>query len=150
MEFGPAKDSGNSAAQEHRVEEDESADRGVGIFAENHERDEPDGRSLELELLRGIVSQRDTDDAKQRVECAHKGVVDIFGVFLAGLELERAVISGKDTRETDKHLSEGRVDIKVVFVLDVVATEFSKAATLSANDDGAIASSSVLTELRPK
>lgn len=128
VEFRPAKDSGNSTAQEHRVEEDESADCGVRVFAENHERDEPDCRSLELELLSCIVGQRNADDAEQSVECAHKGVVDIFGVLFARLELEGTVISGKDTREADKHLSERRVDVKIVFVLDVVTAELSEAA----------------------
>jgi hypothetical protein len=38
VKLGPAEDGGYGATEEHRVEEDESADGGVRVFAEDHER----------------------------------------------------------------------------------------------------------------
>ncbi len=149
MELCPAENGGNSTAQEHRVEEDKAANRGVGVFAENHERDQPDSRSLELELLGSVVSQRNTDDAKEGVESAHKGVVDLFGVLFARFELERTVVSGEDTRETDKHLSEGGMDVEVVFVLNIVAAELSETKLMSV-DSIADWVGGAITGLRPK
>lgn len=42
VEFGPAENCSNCAAQKHRVKQDESADSRVRVFAENHESNEPD------------------------------------------------------------------------------------------------------------
>lgn len=128
MELGPAEDSGHSAAEQHGVEEDESADGGIRVFAKNHERDEPHSRSAQVELSRGVVCHRDADDAEQGIEGTHKGVVDIFGVLFSRLELEGAVVAGEDSGKTDEHLAQRGVDVEVVFMLDVVASELAKAA----------------------
>jgi len=111
MELGPAKDSGKGTAEKHRVEKDEPADGSVRVLTKNHQGDQPDSGALEMKLSRGIVGHRDADDAKKSIEGAHEGIVDIFGVFLPGLELERTVVTGEDAREADQHFTEGRVDI---------------------------------------
>lgn len=46
VELGPTEDGGDSTEKQHRVEEDETADGGIGVFAENHESDKPDSRTL--------------------------------------------------------------------------------------------------------
>ena len=81
-----------------------------------------------MKLSSGKVGQRNADDAEECVEGSHEGIVDLLGVLLAGLELEGTIVTSKDSRETNKHLPERRVDIEVVLVFDVVATELSKAA----------------------
>lgn len=127
VELGPAEDGGHGATKKHGVEEYKSANRRVRVFAEDHEGDEPDGGLAQAELLGRVVSHGDANDAKQGVECPHKGEVDILGIFLARLELEGTVVAGKDSRETDEHLAEWGVDVEVVFVLDVVASKLAKA-----------------------
>lgn len=88
MEFRPAEDSGNSTEQEHGVEKNEAADGGVRVLAENHQSDQPDSRALQVQLTGGKVSQRNAENAPEGIECAHKGVVELFGIGLAGFELE--------------------------------------------------------------
>lgn len=127
MELGPAKSGSKSSTEQHGVEKNKTADCGVRVFAENHQRNEPDGRPSQLELFGGKVGHGDAGNAKGGIKGSHKGVVDIFGVFLARLELEGSVVAGEDSRETNQHLSEGRVDVEVVFMLDVVAAKLAKA-----------------------
>jgi hypothetical protein len=127
VELGPAEDSRDCSTEQHRVEENESADSRVRVLAEHHERDEPDGRSAKLELSGGEVGQGNTEDTKEGVEGAHEGVVHVFGILFSRLEFEGSVVTGEDARETDKHLSEGRVDVEVVFMLDVIAAKFTEA-----------------------
>lgn len=102
VEFGPAKNSSHGTREEHGVEKDEAADGRVRVLAEDHQRNEPDRRTPQVELLSGPVGHGNTDGAEEGVELAHKGVVDIFGVSLAGLELERAVVTCKVARQTDE------------------------------------------------
>ena len=130
VELGPAEDGGHSAAQQHRVEEDKAADGGVRVLAEDHESHKPDGRSAKLELSRGEVGQGDADNTKGGIEDTHDSVVDFLGVFLARLELERTVVSSKNSGETNEHLAQRRVNIEVVLMLDIVASELAKAAKL--------------------
>lgn len=127
VEFGPAKSGSKGATEQHGVEKNKTADCGVGVFAENHQSNEPDSRPSELEFLGGKVGHGDTGNAKGGIKGSHKSVVDIFGVFLARLEFEGSVVAGEDSGETNQHLSEGRVDVEVVFMLDVVAAKLAKA-----------------------
>lgn len=106
VEFGPAEDGGYSTEKEHRVEEDEAADGRIRVFAENHEGDEPDSRTPQVQLLRGVIRQWNTEYSPEGIERAHKGVVELLGVGLAGLELERSIVSGEDSREADKDFTE--------------------------------------------
>lgn len=126
MELGPAQSGGNGTEKKHRVEEDETADGGVRVLAENHESDEPDGRELEAKLLGGIVGHGNTHGSPESVELAHEGVVDFRGVGLAGLELERSIVTSKQSAQTNEELSGRRVDIEVELALEVVATELSE------------------------
>lgn len=128
VELGPAKDGSDCSAKEHRIEQDESADGGVRVFAKNHESNEPNSRASQLQLAGRVVSHGNADNAEEGIECTHKGIVDIFGVLFTGLEFEGTVIASENSRETNEHLAEGRVDIEVVFVLNIVASELSKAA----------------------
>jgi hypothetical protein len=95
MELGPAEDSGECEAEQHRVEKNEATDGGVRVLAEHSQGNEPDGRSPEVQFLRGEVGQGDADGTEGRVKKTHEGVVQLRRVCLARLELERSVISCK-------------------------------------------------------
>jgi len=130
----PAEHSGESEEQEHAVEQNEPADRGVAVLEEHHSRDEPDGRALEVQLLGSEVRERNAERAKGGVEQAHESVVELFGVCLAGLELEGAVVVGEVAGEANKHLSKRRVDIEVELALEVVRTELAEAVIEPVSD----------------
>lgn len=127
VELGPAEHSGDSTTEKHRVEQDESADGCVGVLAENHKGHQPDSRTSELKFASSEVGQRNAENTESRVEDTHDGVVDLWGVLFARLEFEGSVVAGEDSRETNKHLAERRVDIEVVFMLDIVGSELSEA-----------------------
>lgn len=126
MELGPAQRGGHGTKEEHRVEEDEAADGGVRVLAENHKSDEPDGRELEAKLLGGIIGQGNANGTPESVELAHEGIVDLLGVGLAGLELERTIVASEQSAQTNEKLSGRRVDIEVELALEVVATKLSE------------------------
>lgn len=136
MEFGPAQDSCEGKAQKHRVEEDESADSGVGVLAEHHKRNEPNGRAFEVHLAGSEVCQWDTDSSKEGVESAHEGVVELIGVFLSGFEFEGPIVACHVSGQSNQHLSKRRVHIEVEFTFEVVGTEFTK--TISAGQSGVL------------
>lgn len=131
VELGPAENSGNSSAKKHRVEENEAANGGIGVLAKDHESNEPNSRALEMKLSCSVVGHRNADNAEEGIEGTHEGIVDIFGVLVARFEFERTVITSEDSGETNEHLAKGRMDIEVVFVLDVVATELAKTENTS-------------------
>ena len=109
VELSPAEDGGDSAEEEHRVEQDKAADGGIRVLAEDHEGDEPDSRSPQVQLLGREVGQGNAQDPPESIERAHEGIVKLLGIGLTGLELEGAIVSGKDTGETDEDFAEGRV-----------------------------------------
>lgn len=148
VEFGPAKDSRDCTTKQHRVEENESANSGVRVLAKDHESYQPDGRTTQLELTGGKVGHRDTDDSKEGVEGAHESIVDILGIFLAGFEFERSVVAGEHTGQTNQHLAQGRMDVEVVFMFDVVASKLAEAGDLLARSRGQT-DYGRLTELHP-
>ena len=129
VEPSPAENSGESEEQEHAVEQDEPADRGVAVLEQDHGCHEPDGRALEVQLLGSEVRERNAERAEGGVEQAHESVVELFGVCLAGLELEGAVVVGEVAGEANKHLSKRRVDIEVELALEVVGTELAEAVS---------------------
>jgi hypothetical protein len=128
VELGPAEDSSDGATQQHGVEKNESANGGVRVLAKNHQSNEPDSRAAQLELSSSEISQGNANNAKGGIEGTHKGIIDIFRVFFARLKLERSVVTSEDSRETDEHLAERRVDIEVVFMLNVVASKLAETA----------------------
>ena len=115
MKFRPAQNSGESEAQEHRIEKDEPADGGVRILAQNHKGDEPNGRTLEVHLAGGVVGQWYTHSSKEGIESTHEGVVELIRVFLSGLEFEGTIVACHVTRQSNQHLSKRRVHIEVEF-----------------------------------
>jgi hypothetical protein len=134
VEPRPAEHSGESEEQKHTVEQDEPADRGVAVLEEHHSRHEPDGRALEVQLFGSEVREGNAERAESGVEQAHESVVELFGVSLAGLELEGAVVVSEVAGEANKHLSERRVDIEVELALEVVGTELAEAVIESVSD----------------
>jgi hypothetical protein len=56
----------------------------------------------------------------------HGSIWDICGIFDSRLEVESTIVARQKTGETDQHLAERRVDIKVKVPVDVVRSEFSK------------------------
>lgn len=127
MESSPAQHSREREAQEHRVQENESTDRGIGVLAEHHKRDEPYSRPLEVELAGGVVGQGDRDGSKESIECSHHCVVQLFRVRLPRFEFKRSIVACEVPRQPNQHLSEGRMHIEIEFALEVVRTEFPKA-----------------------
>ena len=126
MELGPAQSGGHSTKEEHRVEEDEAADGGIRVLAENHKSDEPDGRELEAKLLGGIVGHGNARGSPESIELAHEGIVEFLRVSLARLELKRSIVTSEQSAQTNEELSGRRVDIEVEFALKVVATKLSE------------------------
>lgn len=146
MELGPAQDRGDGTCEKHGVEQDESADGGVRVLAQDHERHEPHSRAPQVELFCGPVGHWNADGTEQGVELAHQSVVDFLGVGFSRLKFERPIIPGDVARETDKQLSQRRlgpcqhvenvppglsavayVDVEVIFVLQVVGTKLAEA-----------------------
>lgn len=143
VELGPAESGGDGAEEKHRVQEDEAADGGVRVLAEDHQGDEPDSGAAEVEFLCGPVGHGHAHGAPEGVELAHKGVVDLLGVGFAGFELEGSIVAGEISAEADKQLSGGGMDVKVEFALEVVASKLAKtvgdkelAVTLATAQDG--------------
>jgi hypothetical protein len=79
-----------------------------------------------MQLLRRQVRERHAHGAERGVEEAHVGVVELFRVGLAGLELEGAVVVCQPAGQADEHLSEGRVDIEVELAFEVVRAELAE------------------------
>lgn len=102
MEFGPTQCRGNGATEEHRIEQNESANGCVRVLAEHHKRDEPNRWTPQVKLLGSPVGHRNANSTKKGVELAHKGIVDFFRIGFARLEFERPIVSSKVARETDK------------------------------------------------
>lgn len=127
VEPRPAEDSSKSEEQKHAVEQNEPANRGVAVLEQDHGRHQPDCRALEVQLSSGEVGERDAEGTEGGVEQAHESVVELFGVGLAGLEFEGAIVVGEVARKANKHLAERRVDIEIELALEVVGTEFTEA-----------------------
>lgn len=80
-----------------------------------------------MQFFGSEVGKGNADDTEEGVEGAHEGVVELLRIVFTRLEFERTVVTSHDTRETDEHFTERGVDIEVVFVLNVVASEFTEA-----------------------
>lgn len=126
MEFGPAENSGKGEEQQHRVEENESADSGVGVLAKHHQGHKPDGQFPEVQFLCRVVCQWDAKSTECCVEDSHGCIVQIYRVGLARFELERAIVSSDVSRKTNEHFTERRVDIEVELAFEVVGPEFTE------------------------
>nr|POE93011.1 hypothetical protein CFP56_64118 [Quercus suber] len=136
VELGPAEHRGESEEQQHTVQQDEAADRGITVLEQDHHRHQPDRRLLEMQLFRGVVGEGYAERAESGIELAHEGVVEFLGVGLARLELERAIVPCEITGETHEHLAERRVDIEVEFTLEVVGAEFAKMRFIPGDNGG--------------
>ena len=131
VESGPAHHRGESEAEQHRVEENEPGDGRVGILTQHHQTDQPDSGPTEVELPSGIVSKRHTYNTEHGIEGAHKGVVDIFWILFSGLEFKGTIVSREETRQTNEHFSERRVDVEVELTLQIVGTKLAEAIHVS-------------------
>lgn len=83
MEFGPAKYGGEGEEQQHGVQEYESADGGIRVLEEHHERYQPDCILPESQLFCCEVGERHEKRPESSVEDTHEGIVHVFGVFFA-------------------------------------------------------------------
>lgn len=116
MELGPAEGRGDSAAEQHGVEEDESADGCVRVLAKHHQGDEPDSGAAEIELFCRPISHWHADCAEKGIELAHEGVVYFLGICFARLELEGTVVPGKVPRQSNQELAQGRLrHVRIIF-----------------------------------
>lgn len=134
VKLGPAQNSRHSSEEQHRVEKDEAADGCVRVLAKDHESNKPDSRTSEVQLAGSVVGHGNAENTEEGVESSHEGVVDILGVFFSRLEFEGSVVASENTREANKHLAQGRVNIEVIFMLDVVRSELSKVGLVPGND----------------
>ena len=117
MELCPASNGREGEAEEHGIEEDEARDGGIGVFAQDHEGDEPDGGTFEVQFASGEVGKRDGDNAEQGIEDSHEGVIELRGVGFTRLELEGSVVTSEISGQAHEHLAQRRVDIKVELAL---------------------------------
>lgn len=120
VESCPAEGSGEGEAEKHRIQKNKSGNRGVGILAKHHQGDKPDGWTAEFQFSRSIVCKWNAYDTEESIEDTHEGVVNFRRVFLARLEFERSVITSQETRQSNKHFTQRRVDIEIEFSFDVV------------------------------
>ena len=90
------------------------------------------------ELNSSIPPEWDYHNAKGGHDNAQGDVRHVFGVGLATLEFETAVVSRQRPREPNEHLPERRVDIEVKLALEVVRAELAKVG-LVPDDDGRLA-----------
>lgn len=127
VESCPAQRGCEGEAEKHGIQKNEAGNGRIRVLKENHQADQPDGGPAEIQIASSVVGERDTDDAKQSIEGAHKSIVHIFRVLLAGLELKGSVVAGKVARKANKHLTQGRMNIEVEFALQIVRTELSEA-----------------------
>ena len=126
VELRPAENSGEGEEEQHRVEQDESANGCVRVLKQNHQGDEPHCRLAKVQRLCSVIGQGYAESAKGRVELAHERVVELFRIRLARLEFKGAVVAREPAREPNKHLAQRRVNIKVEFTLEVMRSEFAK------------------------
>jgi hypothetical protein len=77
-------------------------------------------------LYSGVPSERDHQDTKGGQEDAHRNIGDVLRVHLAALELIVPVVPGQQTGESDEHLAERGVDVKVKLALEVVRAKLAK------------------------
>ena len=127
MNLRPTQHRRESKKQQHRIQQNKPRNRGIRVLKQHHQRHQPDGRTAEIQLLGRIVSEGHAEGAEGGVEEPHEGIVDVLGVFLAGLEFEGAVVAGEVAGETDEHFPEGWVHVEVEFAFEVVGAEFAEA-----------------------
>lgn len=96
--LGPAEDGCEGEEEQHRVEQDESADGRVRVLEQNHHCDEPDSRLPEVQLFRSVVCQGNAESTEGCVELAHESVVELWRVCLARLEFECSVVACEPAR----------------------------------------------------
>lgn len=126
VEFGPAEDSGESEEEQHRVEQDEPADGGVRVLEKDHHGNQPDSELLEAQGFGSVIGDGNAKRAESRVEEAHEGVVELWRVCLAGLELKGTVVACQVAGQTNQHLAERRVNIEIELTLQIVRSELSE------------------------
>ena len=92
VEFRPGEHRCEGEEEQHAIQQNEPADRSIAVLEKHHSRNQPDCWSLEVQLSRRKVGQWDAESAKGRVEESHVRIVQLFGVCLAGLEFEGAIV----------------------------------------------------------
>ncbi len=85
------------------------------------------------ELSRRPPSNRDHHHPKRSQDDSHSGVGYVLGILNAGFEFEPSIISREQTCQTNQHLSERWVDIKVEVAIDVVGAELAEMCLAEAN-----------------
>jgi hypothetical protein len=113
VESGKAEHGRESEEKQHGIQQNEAADGGVRVLAQNHQGHEPSTSLRQPELLCRVVRQRNAERSEGGIEDSHEGVVDLRRVFLSGLEFERAIVTGQVSRQTNEYLPQRRVDIEV-------------------------------------
>jgi len=109
-----------SEEEQHRIKQDESTDGSQRVLTQNHQGNQPDSSSLEMQFLSSEISQWNAKSSKGRVKYSHKSIVEFFGVYFARLELERAIVSSQVSGQTDEHLSKRRMDIEIKLSFQVM------------------------------
>ena len=127
MKPRPTKHRRERKKQQHRIQQNKPRNRSIGVLKQHHHGHKPDRRPTKVQLSRRVVCQRYAESAERRVEEPHESVVDILGVFFAGLEFKGAIVAGEVAGETNKHFSEGWVHVEVEFAFEVVGAEFAEA-----------------------
>lgn len=138
VESRPAQRRCKGEAQKHGIQQDEARNSRVGVLKQDHQADQPNGGPAEIQIASSVVGKRDTDYTKQGIESAHKGIIHIFGVLLAGLEFKGSVVAGKIARKANQHLPQGRMHIEVKLAFQIVRTKFTEAKLSQSGSIGVV------------
>ena len=136
VKLRPAKDRGEGEEQQHTIQQDEPADSRIAVLKQHHSSNQPHRGPLEMQLPRRKIRQRHAHGPEGRIEQAHIGIIQLFGVRLTTLKLEGSIVACQVARQTDQHLAEGRVDVEVEFALEVVGAEFAEVCLVPGDDGG--------------
>jgi hypothetical protein len=121
-ELGKAKDDETGGCKQHGIKQDESTDGKVGVIAQDQDGCKSACRERHAQFLRSIVGEWDHDSAKESIEDTHESIIDIR-VCCARFESKGAIVTSQSSRESNKHLSQGWMHIKVKVALDVIGAE---------------------------
>ena len=86
----------------------------------------------------GVPSEGDHQDAKRGHDDADGDVWHFLRVHLSAFKFEATIVPREQTSESDEHLPERRVHVKVKLAFEVVRTKLAK-VRLVPDDDGRLA-----------
>jgi hypothetical protein len=99
---------------------DVSMKKSRSITTKAHNSSQNTSSLREPKLLSCEIGNRYNGSTPGSIEDSHKGVVKGFGIFMTRFKFESSIISCQETRKTDEHFAQRRVDIEIKFSLQVM------------------------------